>query len=93
MELSLIHSKLESIFHGGIANQVDNQSNMELQFNLNAFNACCTQVHKSTYSMNVQYPILCTPAIVWAPYHILRQFKGYCIALPKPIRNAIPSLS
>jgi hypothetical protein len=65
---------------------------MELQFNLKTFNACYTQVHKAKYSMNVQYPILGTIEIVWAPYHIVQQFEGYCIALPKPRRNAIPSL-
>ncbi len=42
--------------------------------------------------MNMQYPILGTPKIIWAPYHIFRQFKGYCITLPKLRRNAIPSL-
>jgi hypothetical protein len=65
---------------------------MELQFNLDTFNACCTQVHKTKYSMNVQYHILHTPEIVWAPYHIFQQFEGYCIALSKPRRNVIPSL-
>jgi hypothetical protein len=79
-------------FQGGIANQVDNQSDTKLQFNLNTFNACCTQVHKTKYSMNVQYPILGTLEIVWAPYHIFQQFNGHCIALPKPRRNAISSL-
>jgi hypothetical protein len=62
---------------------------MELQFNLNAFNTCCIQVHKAKYSMNMQYPILSTLEIVWVPYHIVQQFEGYCIALPKPRRNAI----
>jgi hypothetical protein len=38
----------------GITNQVDNQSDTELQFNLNTFNACCTQVQKEKYSMNTQ---------------------------------------
>jgi hypothetical protein len=42
--------------------------------------------------MNAQYPILRTPEIVWAPYHIFQQFEGYCIALSKPKRNGIPSL-
>jgi hypothetical protein len=41
--------------------------------------------------MNLQYPVVGTFEIVWAPYHIFRQFKGYCIALPKLRRNAIPS--
>ncbi len=59
------------LFHGvGIANQVDNQSNTGFQFNLNTFNVCCIQVHKTKYSMNMQYPILANPEIVWAPYHI-----------------------
>jgi len=31
-------------FPWGIADQVDNQSDIELQFNLDTFNACCTQV-------------------------------------------------
>jgi hypothetical protein len=70
---------------------VDNQSNTKLQFNLNAFNACYTQVHKEKYSMNVQYCILGIPEIVWAPYHIFQQLEGYCIALSKPKRNVILS--
>jgi len=37
-----LYIKVLQVFHGGIANQVDNQSDMEFQFNLNAFNACCT---------------------------------------------------
>jgi hypothetical protein len=65
---------------------------MELQFNLDTFNACYTQVHKAKYSMNVQYLILGTFETVWAPYHIFQQFKRYCIALRKSRRNAIPSL-
>jgi hypothetical protein len=48
------------VFHGGIANQVHNQSDTKLQFHLDTYNACCIQVHKAKYSMNVQYPILCT---------------------------------
>jgi hypothetical protein len=64
---------------------------MELKFNLDAFNACCTQVHKAKYLMNMQYPILGTLEIVWAPYHIFQQFKRYCIALAKPRRNVTPS--
>jgi hypothetical protein len=67
-------------------NQVDNQSDTELQFNLNIFNACCIQVHKAKYLMNMQYPILGILEIVWAPYHIFQQLEGYCIALPKPRR-------
>jgi hypothetical protein len=47
-------NQLESVFHdGGIGNQMDIQSNMKHQFNLNAFNACCIQVHKAKYSMNM----------------------------------------
>jgi hypothetical protein len=61
---------LKTVFHGGIANQMDNQSNTEHPFNLDAFNVCCIQVHKTKYSMNVQYPILGNLEIVWAPYHI-----------------------
>jgi hypothetical protein len=72
---------------------MDNQNDTKFWFNLNTFNACYTQVHKTKYLMNMQYPILSTPEIVWAPYHIFRQFEGYCIALPKPRRNATPSLS
>jgi hypothetical protein len=53
---------------------------------------CCTQVHKAKYSMNVEYPILGIPEIVWVPYHIFQQFEGYCIALQKPRNNAIPEL-
>jgi hypothetical protein len=68
---------VDSVFHGGITNQVDNQSNMKLQFNLNTFNVCCTQVHKTKYSMNMQYPILGNLEIVWAPYHIFCYF-GPC---------------
>jgi hypothetical protein len=79
----------KSVFHRGITNQVDNQSNTKLQFNLDT---CCTQGHKAKYSMNMQYPILCTPKIVWAPYHIFRLFEGYCIALSKLRKNTIPSL-
>jgi hypothetical protein len=65
---------------------------MELQFNLDAYNACCIQVHKAKYLMKVQYPILDILEIVWAPYHIFWQFEGYCIALKKPRRNGIPSM-
>jgi len=36
-----------------IANQVDNQSNIELQLNLDVINVGCTQVHKTKYSMNM----------------------------------------
>jgi hypothetical protein len=57
-------------FPWNITNQVDNQSNIELQFNLDTFNACCIQVQKAKYSMNVQCPIILTPNIVWAPYCI-----------------------
>jgi hypothetical protein len=67
----------------GISNQVDNKSDMKLQFNLNAFNACCIQVHKAKYSMNMQYTILRILEMVWAPYHTFRQLEGYCIALIK----------
>ncbi len=42
--------------------------------------------------MNMQYPILGIPKIIWAPYHILQQFDGYYIALEKPKKNVIPSL-
>jgi hypothetical protein len=63
------------------------------QFNLNAFNVCCTQVHKTKYSMNMQYPILGNPKIVWAPYHIFWNLEKYCVALTKLWRNVIPSLS
>ncbi len=62
---------------------MDNQNDTELQFNLNAFNACCTQVHKAKYSMNMQYTILHILEIVWAPYHIFRQLDEYCITLLK----------
>jgi hypothetical protein len=55
---------LESVLHGNIANQVDNQNDTEFQFNLDAFNACCIRVHKTKYLMNMQYPILGTPKIV-----------------------------
>jgi hypothetical protein len=66
-----MNNQLESVFHdGGIANQVDIQSNTKHQFNLNAFNACCTQVHKAKYLMNMQYPALGIFEIIWAPYHI-----------------------
>jgi hypothetical protein len=71
---------------------VDNQNDMELQFNLDAFNACCTQVHKTKYSMNVQYLIINALEIVWVSYHII-QFEKYCIPLPKPRRNSILSLA
>jgi hypothetical protein len=57
-------------FPWDITNQVENHSDTKLQFNLDTFNACCTQVQKAKYSMNVQYPILRTPKIIWAPYHI-----------------------
>jgi hypothetical protein len=61
----------KSVFHhGGITNQMDIQSNMKHHFNLNAFNACCTQVHEAKYSMNMQYPTLGILEIVWVPYHI-----------------------
>jgi hypothetical protein len=36
-------------FPWNITNQVDNQSNIELQFNLDTFNACCTQVQKAKF--------------------------------------------
>jgi hypothetical protein len=36
-----------------ITNQIDNQSNIELQFNLAIFNVGYTQVHKTKYSMNM----------------------------------------
>jgi len=65
---------------------------MELQFNLDTFNACCTQVHKTKCSMNVQYTIIGNPKIVWAPYHIFWNLERYCVTLTKPRRNAIPSL-
>jgi hypothetical protein len=55
---------------GVLQTKMDDQSNIELQFNLNAFNVCCIQVHKKKYSMNLQYPILGNLEIVWAPYHI-----------------------
>jgi hypothetical protein len=55
---------------GVLQTKMDDQSNIELQFNLNAFNVCCIQVHKTKYSMNLQYPILGNLEIVWAPYHI-----------------------
>ncbi len=79
MELALVHSNkinkgtikvFNTVLYKGIANQVDNQIDMEFQFNLDTFNACCIHVHKAKYSMNVQYPILHTPRIVWALYHI-----------------------
>jgi hypothetical protein len=44
---------LRECFPWGIANQVDNQSNTKLNFNLNVFNICCIQVHKTKYSMNM----------------------------------------
>jgi hypothetical protein len=47
---------LKECFPWGIANQVDNQSNTKLWFNLHAFNACCIQVHKKKYSMNMNTP-------------------------------------
>jgi hypothetical protein len=55
----------------------------ELKFHLDTFNACHIQVHKAKYSMNVKYPILGIPEIVWAAYHTFRQFERYCIALQK----------
>jgi len=51
--IKVLHVLLRECFQGGIANQVDNQSNTKLEFNLNAFNACCTQVHKTKYSMKM----------------------------------------
>jgi hypothetical protein len=36
-------------------NQMDNQSDTKLQFNLDTFSACCIQVHKAKYSMDMQY--------------------------------------
>jgi len=71
---------------------VDNQSNMELQFNLDTFNVCFIQVHKTKYSMNVQYPILGDLKIVWALYHIFWNLEKYYVTLTKPRRNPIPSL-
>ncbi len=71
---------------------MDNQNNIELQFNLNAFNVCCTQVHKTKYSMNMQYPIMDNLEIIWALYHIFWNLKKHCVTLTKPRRNAIPSL-
>jgi hypothetical protein len=71
---------------------VDNQSNTELQFNLDAFNVCCTQVHKAKYSMEMQYPILGNHEIFWAPYHIFLNLERYCVALTKLRKNAILSL-
>jgi hypothetical protein len=51
--IKVLHVVLRECFQGGIANQVDNQSNTKLRFNLNTFNACCIQVHKTKYSMKV----------------------------------------
>jgi hypothetical protein len=42
--------------------------------------------------MNMQYLILGIPKIVWAPHHIFLHLEGNCIVLPKPKRNAKPSL-
>jgi len=47
---------IKNIWHTiykSIENQMDNQSNIELQFNLNVVNVRCTQVHKTKYSMNM----------------------------------------
>jgi hypothetical protein len=77
---------------GVLQTKMDDQSNIELQFNLNAFNVCCIQVHKTKYSMNLQYPILGNLEIVWAPYHIFWNLERYHVTLTKPKRNAIPSL-
>jgi hypothetical protein len=52
------------------------KSDMELHFNLNTFNACCIQVHKTKYSMTLQYPTLGILEIVWAPYHIFYNWRG-----------------
>jgi hypothetical protein len=57
IRVKVLQVLFKGVFHGGIANQMDNQNNTKLQFNLDTFNACCTQVHKTKYSMNVQYPI------------------------------------
>jgi hypothetical protein len=65
---------------------------MELQFNLNTFNVCCIQVHKTKYSMNMSYPILSNLEIIWGPYHIFWNLERYCVALINPRRNAITSL-
>jgi hypothetical protein len=67
--IKVLQVVFKECFYGGIANQVDNQSNMKFQFNLDTFDVCCTQVHKTKYSMNMQYPIIGCE-IVWAPYHI-----------------------
>ncbi len=72
---------------------MDNQCNTKLdQFNLDAFNVCCTEVHKTKYSMNMQYPIMGNLEIIWAPYHILWNLERYCVGLTKPRRNTISLL-
>jgi hypothetical protein len=68
--ITILQVLFRKCFPWDITNQVDNHSDTKLQFNLDIFNACCTQVQKAKYSMNVQYPILRTPKIIWAPYHI-----------------------
>jgi hypothetical protein len=54
--IKVLQVLLESVFHDkGIANKVDYQSNTKFLFNLDTFNASCTQVHKT--KMNAQYPL------------------------------------
>jgi hypothetical protein len=67
--IKILQALLRKCFNEDITNQVDKQSNMKFQFNLDIFNVCCTQVHKTKYSMNLEYPILGCE-IIWVPYHI-----------------------
>jgi hypothetical protein len=55
---------------------LDNESNTKLQFHLDTFNSCCTQIHKVKYSMNVQYPFSNILELIWATYHIFETWKG-----------------
>jgi hypothetical protein len=67
--IKVLQALLRECFYGDITNQVDKQSNMKFQFNLDTFNVCYTQVNKTKYSMNMEYRILGCE-IVWVPYHI-----------------------
>jgi len=73
--IKVLQVLLRECFPWGVANQVDNT---KLQFNLDAFNVCNTQVHKTKYSMNMQYLILDNPKIIWAPYHLLKLREILC---------------
>jgi hypothetical protein len=55
--MKVLQVLLSECFPWGIAYQMDNQNNTKPQFNLDAFNACYTQIHKTKSLMNVQYPI------------------------------------